>query len=135
MQLVWLAVAALVAVVGLLVAPLLVGLLLVVVQLGVLGLLFGVQVELLLAEHLLVQVLGLVLLVALRGVEVERVVLPLLLLLLSEGTLVRVGCLGSQVLFLGCLGRAEIEWLVRLLLLLQHLRNILLGQGLDYLRT
>ena len=104
-------------------------------QLGVLGLLFGVQVELLLAEHLLVQVLGLVLLVALRGVEVERVVLPLLLLLLSEGMLVRVGCLGSQVLFLGCLGRAEIEWLVRLLLLLQHLRNILLGQGLDYLRT
>ena len=104
-------------------------------QLGVLGLLFGVQVELLLAEHLLVQVLGLVLLVALREVEVEHVVLPLLLLLLSEGTLVRVGCLGSQVLFLGCLGCAEIEWLVRLLLLLQHLRNILLGQGLDYLRT
>ena len=55
-----------------------------------LGLLFGVQVELLLAECLLVQVLGLVLLVALREVEVERVVLPLLLLLLSEGTLVRV---------------------------------------------
>ena len=50
-------------------------------QLGVLGLLFGVQVELLLAEHLLVQVLGLVLLVALREVEVEHVVLPLLLLL------------------------------------------------------
>ena len=110
----WLAVAALVvAVVGLLVVPLLVGLLLVVVQLGVLGLLFGVQVELL-AERLLVRVLGLVLLVALREVEVERVVLPLLLLLLSEGKLVRVGCLDSQVLFLECLGRAEIERLVRL---------------------
>ena len=111
-----LAVAALVAVVivGLLVAPLLVELLLVVVRLGVLGLLFGVQVELLLAECLLVQGLGLVLLVALREVEVEHVVLPLLLLLLSEGKLVRVGCLDSQVLVLRCLGRAEIEWLVRL---------------------
>ena len=109
MELVRLAVAALVAAVvvvaGLLVAPLLVELLLVVVRLGVLGLLFGEQVELLLPERLLVQVLGLVLLVALREVEVERVVLPLLLLLLSEGTLVRVGCLDSQVLFLGCLGR------------------------------
>ena len=111
----WLAVAALVvAVVGLLVVPLLVGLLLVVVRLGVLGLLFGVQVELLLAECLLVQVLGLVFLVALREVEVEHVVLPLLLLLLSEGMLVHVGYLDSQVLFLGCLGRAGIEQLVHL---------------------
>ena len=115
MELVQLAVAALVAaVVGLLVAPLLVKLLLVVVRLGVLGLLFGVQVELLLAERLLVQVLGLALLVALREVEVEHAVRPLLLLLLDEGKLVHVGCLDSQVLFLGCLGRAEIEQLVRL---------------------
>ena len=86
----------------------------VVVRLGVLGLLFGVQVELLLAEHLLVQVLGLVLLVVLREVEVEHVVLPLLLHLLDEGTPVHVGCLDSQVLFLGCLGHAEIEQLVHL---------------------